>query len=288
MYSANVVETFIATPSDVIQERRLIREIVSEWNIINSKSKKVLLQVLGWENDVYSSVSEGSAQSTINKQILNESDLLIGVFWTRIGTNTKEYLSGSVEEINKHIESNKPVMLFFSNMPVTPDSIKKEQYDKLLVFKAECQEKGLVNSYDNIEDFTKKFRSQLGLFRNKNEYFNKLISEKNANDDSINMIKNIFSNDKKIVITDEAKSLLKEVSLDRNGTLWNLKTNGGPIIQTNGKNLGPEKYDHRREAELNAIIEELENNNLIKAKSYKRQGFTITAEGYELIDNIKN
>ena len=42
-------------------------------------------------------------QTLINKQILEDCDLLLGVFWTKIGTETEKYPSGSVEEIEKRL-----------------------------------------------------------------------------------------------------------------------------------------------------------------------------------------
>ena len=58
MYKATVIETFIASPSDVTQERKLIREMISEWNVMNSTNRKVFVKDLGWENDVYASFFE--------------------------------------------------------------------------------------------------------------------------------------------------------------------------------------------------------------------------------------
>jgi choline kinase len=37
MYKATVIEIFIVSPSDIIQEKNCFREIIEEWNIINSK-----------------------------------------------------------------------------------------------------------------------------------------------------------------------------------------------------------------------------------------------------------
>ncbi|MCV5191608.1 hypothetical protein OFC03_30125, partial [Escherichia coli] len=76
-----------------------------------------------------------SAQTIINNQVLDKCDLLIGVFWTRIGTATSEYSSGTVEEIEKHINTGKPAMLYFSSQPVALDSVDLEQVQNLNLFK---------------------------------------------------------------------------------------------------------------------------------------------------------
>ena len=43
MYKATVIELFIASPSDVQQERAMVREVINDWNSLNSKSRKVVL-----------------------------------------------------------------------------------------------------------------------------------------------------------------------------------------------------------------------------------------------------
>ena len=74
----------------------------------------------------------GRAQEILNKQILERCDLLVGIFWTRIGTETGGYISGTVEEIEKHVASKKPAMLYFYGQPVEEGIVDKEQYSKFI------------------------------------------------------------------------------------------------------------------------------------------------------------
>ena len=39
----------IASPGDVAEERQVIREMIHEWNDINSARSKVMLTPIGWE-----------------------------------------------------------------------------------------------------------------------------------------------------------------------------------------------------------------------------------------------
>jgi hypothetical protein len=48
-YKANVYQVIIASPGDVARERQIAREIVFEWNAINSRDKKICLLPLSWE-----------------------------------------------------------------------------------------------------------------------------------------------------------------------------------------------------------------------------------------------
>ena len=80
----------IASPGDVAAERNVIREIITEWNNVNADSRRTVLLSIGWETH---SVPEmgNRPQAIINKQILGGCDLLVGVFWTRLGTETGAY-----------------------------------------------------------------------------------------------------------------------------------------------------------------------------------------------------
>lgn len=101
-YTAVVRKVMIASPSDVLQERSIAREIIHEWNSIHSEDKKLVLLPIGWETD--SSPAMGNrAQSILNNQVLKNCDLLIAVFWTRLGSPTGASVSGTVEEIEEHI-----------------------------------------------------------------------------------------------------------------------------------------------------------------------------------------
>lgn len=113
-YNAKVFNVMIASPGDVASERSIIRRLHHEWNAVHAATRNIVLLPIGWES--HSLPERGSApQEIINNQILDKCDFLVGVFWTRIGTPTAEYSSGTVEEIEKHIESGKPAMLYFSS-----------------------------------------------------------------------------------------------------------------------------------------------------------------------------
>lgn len=141
-YTAETFNVMIASPGDVASERAIIRDVVYEWNAVNSSSRRIVLLPVGWES--HSSLEmEAPPQAIINKQIVDDCDLLIGVFWTRIGTATDGYASSTVEEFERHIEYGKPAMLYFSSQPVALDIFDLDQVasvknSKLIVKKEGC------------------------------------------------------------------------------------------------------------------------------------------------------
>lgn len=127
-YTANVYNIFLASPGDVAQERKAAREIIQEWNKVNSYAKKIVLLALGWEEDAVPAMGDGP-QGVINEQLLKRADLLVGIFWMRIGTPTGKVPSGTVQEIEEHIAANKQAMLYFSDRPIIASKIDTDQYE---------------------------------------------------------------------------------------------------------------------------------------------------------------
>lgn len=159
-YNATVINVMIASPSDVATERKVIRDTIHDWNAVHFADRRVILFPVGW--DTHSAPAMGDrAQEVINKQILHNCDLLVAVFWTRLGSPTGKAASGTVEEIEEHLAAGKPAMLYFSNTPVHPDSVDDAQYKALREFRSACQKRGLIESYDSLEEFREKFRRQL-------------------------------------------------------------------------------------------------------------------------------
>jgi hypothetical protein len=182
-YSANVVEIMIASPDDVVKERQVVQDVIYEWNCINSAERHIVLLPLRWET--HSAPLMGiRPQEVINKQVLERADILIGVFWTRIGTATGESISGTVEEIERHVKGGKRAMLYFSTTPLRPDNIDAKQYDELKSFRSLCEKSGLVETYDGLSEFRNKLARQLQITLNaveksegqKAELFKKLES----------------------------------------------------------------------------------------------------------------
>ena len=161
-FNASVYRILIASPSDVPDERSVIPEIVNEWNAVSAFSTKIILMPIKWEVNT-TPLLGGRPQQIINDQIVKDADLLVGVFWTRIGTKTEMAESGTAEEIQQFVDSGKPVMLYFSQSPIDPDKIDIEQFASLKKFKDKMRTQGLTETYSGIVDFRHKFTRQLAI-----------------------------------------------------------------------------------------------------------------------------
>lgn len=275
-YDAKVFNVMIASPSDVTPARNIARDVIHEWNIIHSATRRIVLLPIGWDTHSSPQMNE-KPQELINKQVLDKCDLLVCIFWTRVGTETDEYASGTVEEIKRHIASNKPAMIYFSNTPVRPDSVDPIQYANLNKFKESCKNRGLYEIFDELSEFQSKFNRQLQLILNDNGFFSipNLDQTNNA----------ILGNTNPIIpeLSNEAVALLREASQDTRGVIMYGRTLRSTTLQTNGKNMISSE-SRRDKAIWEAALAELIANELVIERGYKGELFEVTKKGYEIVD----
>ena len=276
-YACTNFNVMIASPGDVAAERAIARDVIYEWNAVHSYARKIVLLPIGWES--HSSPEMGApAQSIINQQVLAKCDLLVGIFWTRIGTPTERHLSGTVEEIEEHIAAGQPAMLYFSSQPVAIDTADLGQLARVKEFKGSCQQRGLYESYDNHNDFRTKFYRHLQLKINEHPLFSGIKSE----DGFGNIVESRTSIAK---LSHEAKILLKEASKDPHGMIIYVRFVNGTAIQINGKNLIP--TNTRREiSKWENALAELQRHEYIVAKGTNGESFEISNLGFQIADMI--
>ena len=282
----------IASPGDVSEERNLIRDIIHEWNDINSMRTGAALLPVGWETQTSPELG-ARPQALINKNVLDTCDLLVGVFWTRIGTPTGEAESGTAEEIRRHVEAGKPAMVYFSTAPVAPETLDRDQFQALTEFKEWCRSQGLIEEYANLPEFSNKFRRQVQLILRDNDHLKSIyeasdklpgIGSPNNGNTVSEAARHML--DDPIGLSHEAQKLLVEASRDNSGTIISMRHLNGHAIQTNSINLA-DSGDRRSVARWEAALEELLLHDLIVARGYKNEIFQVTDKGYKLADTLK-
>ncbi|WP_329837729.1 hypothetical protein [Stenotrophomonas geniculata] len=145
-FSATVYRVLVASPSDVSEDRAAVASAIHGWNSHNSKARSIVLLPVMWETHAAPSL-DARPQAVINEQLVRECDMLVGVFWTRLGSPTGEAESGTIEEINWFVKEKKPVMIYFSTRSL-PSDCDIDQVKRLRDFKKQIQQKGLVFDYD--------------------------------------------------------------------------------------------------------------------------------------------
>lgn len=148
---------------------------------------------------------------------------MVGTFWTRLGTHTGRAESGTVEEIEKFRKTGKPVLLYFSSVPVVPDSIDIDQYEKLLEIKKRYKKEGIVFPYKSIDDLQKLLQRHItstvnSLHEVSTEGTKEEIDEEETQREAIEMFKLQF------------ESFLRRVEAE-----WNSERDSDPINIDEGK-----------------------------------------------------
>lgn len=154
---------FLASPSDLNEEREAVSEVVSELNLSFGNPNNIVIELLKWETNSAPAISKTSIQEIINKDI-PEYDLFIGLLWMKFGTPTKDFGSGTEEEFNiahkKFISDDKSlqILFYFKNSPPhSLDSINPEQLSKVMAFKNSLGEKNVMywdfNALEELQKF---------------------------------------------------------------------------------------------------------------------------------------
>jgi hypothetical protein len=168
-----VLQVFVASPSDVNDERKLLDSVVAELNRTWSNSLGVTLELLKWETHTYPSFGT-DPQAVINEQINQDYDAFIGIFWSKIGTETSRAISGSVEEFERayarwRINNKSPeIMIYFKDEPIPPSKIDAKQIAALQEFKNSMSAKGgMYSQFEDVSGFESSIRSHLSAIAQK-------------------------------------------------------------------------------------------------------------------------
>ena len=172
-------QLLISCPGDIITEIPIIKKVVEEFNEKFSDTLGVSIISKHWSTSSYPQ-SGGTAQSLLNQQFIQECDLAVGVMWTRFGTPTDEYGSGTEEEINIMLNADKQVFMYFSDKPLSPSESQKnsEEYKKVFQFQKdyETKHRGIYARYSSDIEFSQYFSAHLA------QHFTKLIKVNNISD----------------------------------------------------------------------------------------------------------
>lgn len=152
----------ISCPGDIQAELDIIQEAVEQFNQQFSATLGIAIQTKHWSKSAYSQ-SGAKPQALLNKQIVDECDAAVALFWTRFGTPTDKYQSGAEEEIELMLAAGKQVFMYFCEKPIDPKKIDMNQYNKVQTFRDAYKDRGLYYTYSDDEAFRKMFFAHLTM-----------------------------------------------------------------------------------------------------------------------------
>jgi len=159
-----LLNVFIASPGDLNQERERFRNVLGEVNTLKAHSLGLHLEPLGWEDTV---PGKGRPQALINADI-ERADLFVLALWTRWGTPSGAYSSGTEEEFELarqlHQAVGKPEMwVYFKDVPPAMRADPGEQLQKVLAFRQRIQDERsfLYRTFIDSDDWTSQLKLHL-------------------------------------------------------------------------------------------------------------------------------
>jgi len=153
----------ISCPSDVKDEVELIKAAVDEFNELYADQLDIAIKTKHWKKSSYAQ-SGGKPQKLLNEQIVNDCDAAVAIFWTKFGSPTDEYGSGTEEEIEIMLQSGKQVFMYFSDKPISPSQMNSEEYKQIQAFREKYKDRGIYFTYSSGDEFKKMFFAQLSMY----------------------------------------------------------------------------------------------------------------------------
>jgi hypothetical protein len=158
-FQAHVLKVLIASPGDTAVERDAVDASIHGWNASRAEVVQTVLMPWRWERHAVPVLGQ-SAQSVINSQAVDQADIVVALFDSRLGEATQVALSGTVEEIERAHAAGKPVHVYFSTAPL-PRDVDVEQFARLQDFRADLEKIGLLGAYASPEDLAYQVRQAI-------------------------------------------------------------------------------------------------------------------------------
>ncbi|TWP32960.1 hypothetical protein [Leekyejoonella antrihumi] len=160
------LRVFVASPGDTAVERNGLDAVIRQLNQGIAAELGYVIDLVRWETHTRPGIGT-DAQAVINRQLPTKPDVVIGIFWKRIGTPTPRAPSGTVEEIQMAIEryaTDKRIelLVYFDQTPYTLRDDEIDQMKNLLAFQKDLEKQGVYYwKFNGDEDFSNLVREHL-------------------------------------------------------------------------------------------------------------------------------
>lgn len=274
---ATVYDIFIASPSDVTAEREIAVNVIHKWNDLHSLARAIMLRPVRYEkNSRPTTKYEG--QEAVNRQCLDFSDLVVGIFGNRLGTPTSKAESGTAEEIDRHVAAGKEAIIFFSEKPVSRHltAEEKEQLEKLNAYHDAWRSKANIGYFKSENEFETEFDKSLTL------YMNSLPVQSPT---TLTSLQAPTANELAAQLSPEAQKLLIALSNDEQGIVVKSVVRAWTKLVCHNLDI-PQKTP-RDQAKAGEALKQLITLKLVDEFGNKGTAWKITERGFDVADVLQ-
>lgn len=150
-------KVLLSAPSDAEQFCDAADEEIAQVNRSLSETSGVELYPMDWQRDSRAD-SGDEPQALLNKQIVDDADIVLSIFYERFGTPTKSFGSGTEEEIRIALEQGKRVLLYFWTPPSGYKPSVQSQFEAIEKFRASLGKETLYKQFDGEDQLRKLVR----------------------------------------------------------------------------------------------------------------------------------
>ena len=151
------MNVFVSSPSDVYEERDIFDGVVRDLNNTWMDALGIMLKTKKWETNVPAKITNQDQTDIIIEEI-GEYDIHIGIMWSRFGSPTNEYESGTEQEfrtaLNYYKEYKKPLIKFyFSKREFRLETQEEiEQFSQVKNIENEIKNIGIIKHYQTLKN----------------------------------------------------------------------------------------------------------------------------------------
>lgn len=150
----------LSSPGDAVPFCEVADRAMQAVNRSLSDATGVELYSTDWRRDSRPD-SGAEPQALLNRQIVDDADIVLAIFYKRFGSPTRQYGSGTEEEIRLGLQQKKTVLLYIWEPPEDYEPAEPEQLASIQRLKADLGKSVMYKSFTDENDFEVKARHDL-------------------------------------------------------------------------------------------------------------------------------
>ena len=164
----------LIAPDDVKNEANMVRTVIDQANQLRLEQR---LNLWYWHTDATPGIHPGGPQGLADQQMnIADADLVIAIFWSRLGTPVLGDHSGTAHELRLAWESwrlrRKPTVWVYFCMRDVPQKVLRDpdpQFTALVDFQKSLPQEQSFSEFMTTEDLRRSFTKSLGVSLKANE-----------------------------------------------------------------------------------------------------------------------